>query len=183
MTIPTAAGHKYFRKLPHIRVPAGIYHVRISVHPSYGRLRENWEYQITQDAILFMHKKRYMVLRFVIMPDHVHLVIQPLPTVEGLSAWCDYTAQYQLENILGSVKKFSAKKINKIRGRSGMPVWKSECFDRIARNDKDVDGMVDYVHGNPIRRGLAARPEDYRWSSASTIYSGKEEYRDWFSEG
>jgi REP element-mobilizing transposase RayT len=180
MTIPTASGHRYFRKLPHFRIPGGIYHVRLSTHPGFGMLVNDEDFQIIQDAIMFMHKRKCILIAFVIMPNHAHLLIQPLPMIDKLSAWCDYTEQYRLEQILGGIKSYSSRRINRRHGRTGKPFWMSECFDRIARNDKDVDGIADYIHGNPVRWGLALRPEDYRWSSASTIYSGNEEYRDWF---
>jgi putative transposase len=114
------------------------------------------------------------------MPTHAHLALQPLPRTKTLEAWCDYREYHQLEDILGSIKKYTSRKINKAHHRAGKLFWRSECFDRMARNEKDLDSLVDYIHGNPVRWGLALRPEDYPWSSASTIYSGKDEYRTWF---
>jgi putative transposase len=180
MTQPSASGHRYRRKLPHFRIPGGIYHVRLRIHAGFGLLKTDQDFQIIEDSIMFMHKKTYVLIAYVIMPNHTHLVIQPLPMNETLAAWCDYTEQHRVENILGSIKKYSGRRINESNCRTGKPLWRSECFDRIVRNEKDLDGLVEYVHGNPIRWGLARRPEDYRWSSASTIYSGRKKYRDWF---
>lgn len=121
------------------------------------------------------------MLAWVIMPNHVHIIFQPIPKTDELSAWCDYLEFNRVEDILGSLKKYTARRINAIRKRTSRPFWQRECFDRIARNEKDLDGLVDYVHANPIRWELVPRPEDYPWSPASTIYSGKSEYRDWFN--
>ena len=69
--------------------------------------------------------------------------------------------------------------INKKLGRSGH-LWLEEPFDRIVRDQKDLDGLIDYIHRNPVRWQLVDRPEQYRWSSLATIYSGKEMYSGWF---
>jgi REP element-mobilizing transposase RayT len=180
MAQPTESGHSYRRKLPHFRSPGAIYHARLRIHPDFGILREERDYKIIQDAIHFPHNKTCIIIAYVIMPNHAHIAFQPLPREEGLSAWCDYRAYNKPENILGSIKKYSARRLNKIHCRVGKSVWIRECFDRIIRNDKDLDGLVDYIHGNPVKWGLSQWPEDYKWSSASTIYSGSDEYRNWF---
>ena len=177
---PTESGHKYRRKLPHFRVPGAIYHARFSIHPDFKRLKSDYEFRLVQESILFFHNKTCVLIAYVIMPNHSHAVLQPLPQSNEISAWCDYGYFYKLESILGSIKKYSSRRINKIHDRIGKPVWKSENFDRIARSEKDLDDLVDYIHGNPVRWKLVKRAEDYLWSSASTIYSGRSEYRYWF---
>ena len=181
MTEPSPSGHKYRRKLPHIRIPGGIYHVRLRIHSSFSYLKSDLDFKIIEDALMFVHKKSCILLAYVIMPNHTHMVIQPLPTKASWSAWCDYTEQHRVEDILGSIKKFSARRINLRHLRTGEPFWESECFDRVMRNEDDLEKVIDYIHGNPVRWGLTKRPEDYRWTSASTIYSGNKRFRDWFS--
>jgi putative transposase len=180
MTQPTESGHSYRRRLPHFRSPGAIYHVRLRVCSDFGTLRDARDFEIVQDAILFFHNKTCIIIAYVIMPNHAHIAFQPLPREKRLSAWCDYRVYNKPEMILGSIKKYSARKINRIHRRVGKSLWISECFDRILRSEKDLDGLVDYIHGNPIKWGLSERPEDYKWSSANTIYSGREEYRNWF---
>lgn len=108
------------------------------------------------------------------------MALQPRPKKETLRSWCDYAEFHKVEDIVGSIKKYTARRLNKIHGRTGKPLWQEEAFDRIVRSDRDLDGLVDYLHGNPVRWGLVSR--EYRWSSASTIYSGDEKYRNWFEE-
>jgi putative transposase len=182
MSKAVESGHFYKRRLPHFRAPGAIYHMRLRIHPSFGMLRAERDFQTIQDAIMFVHNKTCILIAYVVMPSHAHIVCQPLPKEKTLSAWCDYRKHNKIEEISGGIKKFSGRKINKIYHRTGRAFWRSECFDRMVRNEKDLDTLVDYVHGNPVRWGLAQRPEDYRWSSASTIYSGKSEYENWFCE-
>ncbi len=170
----------YWRRLPHFRAAGAIYHVRFSVHPAFRRLNRALEFQIVQDAIIFGHKRTYILFAYVVMPNHVHLVRQPLPKESGWAAWCNYRRYSKLESIIGCMKKFSARKINRAAGRRGS-VWQDESYDRIIRGGKDLNEVVDYVHHNPVTWGLVQKPELYPWSSASTIYSGRDDYRDWFA--
>jgi REP element-mobilizing transposase RayT len=150
--------------------------------PAAGFLESDQEFKIIQDSILFVHKHWCVLWGYVIMPDHSHLVIQPRPESTDLASWCDYTQFYPVEGILGSIKKHTAREINKLRRRTGNPLWQDESYDRTVRNEKDLENLIDYIHGNPVRWKLVERPEDYPWSSAGTIYSGKREYAGWFDE-
>jgi REP element-mobilizing transposase RayT len=64
----------------------------------------------------------------VVMPDHVHLLL--LPCKKGGDNY------FSLKEILGPLKGFSAKQINKILNRSGA-FWQYESFDRIIRDEKE----------------------------------------------
>jgi len=177
----TNDGVFYRRYLPHYRSPGGIYHCRFSLNPreSTFRLTETWMFAVIEDAILSDHKKEYMIHAYVIMANHSHAVIQPLPRVNTPSAWCDCRAFYPLERITGKIKGRSARLINQGIGRLGT-LWRDESFDRLIRNERDLEKTIDYIHHNPVRWELVERPEQYRWSSLSTIYSGGEKYGDWF---
>ncbi len=52
--------------------------------------------------------------------------------------------------------------------RSGGPryqLWQPRFFYRALRTVKEYNEKVEYIHLNPVRAGLASRPEDWRWSS------------------
>ncbi len=180
MRFESQSGSEYRCKLPHIRAAGAIYHARFSVHPRFRWLTRSSEFESTQNAILYAHKRKHVLLAYVIMPNHAHTVLQPLPREPGWEAWCRYENFHKLEDILGDIKKFSSREINRLAGRRGS-VWLKESFDRIVRGDNDLSDVIDYVHHNPVRWDLVRRPEQYPWSSASTIYSGRSEYNDWFS--
>jgi REP element-mobilizing transposase RayT len=174
------SGCRYRRRLPHIRVAGGIYHVRFSIHPTFRPLCQSFEFRCVQDTLAFGHRKSHTLIAYVIMSNHTHAILQPLPRKTGWSAWCDYDRFHRLEDILRDIKKFSALAINKSLGRRGS-LWRDESFDRVIRSDSDLVEVIDYIHHNPVRWGLVQLPEQYPWSSASTIYSGREEYREWFA--
>jgi REP element-mobilizing transposase RayT len=98
--------------------------------------------------------KRIHLHAVVIMPDHVHLLLQPLRSQDG---W-----PYPLVDILQSLKSTTAHHINKRLDHLG-PVWEEESFDHVLRSDESLKEKVEYIRQNPVRRGLVKRPEDYKW--------------------
>ena len=103
-------------------------------------LRNPGARQIVYDAFLFFEGDRYAVDQFVIMPNHVHLLVCLL---DGWS----------LAKVLHSWKSFTAHEINKLLGRSGM-VWMDERFDHIVRSAAQRDHFRRYIAANPLHARL-----------------------------
>ena len=91
--------------------------------------------KIVVDALLFYHGKRYILHHFVIMPNHVHLLITPIGDDTVMKS-------------IGSVKQFTANAINKLLGRSG-EVWQRNVFDRMVRDANNYEKYVQYINQNP----------------------------------
>ena len=91
--------------------------------------------KIVSDAILFKDGKDYDVLSFVIMPNHVHMLLR----VRGDST---------IMEMMHSIKSFTANKINRFLGRTGS-VWKKEYFDRIIRSESHLHNCLAYIIDNP----------------------------------
>ncbi len=87
---------------------------------------------------------------YVVMPNHVHVLLDPLVAPNRL---------------LQSLKGFTAHEANRLLGRRG-EFWQSESYDHWVRDTKEFDSIRRYIESNPVRASLAARAEDYRWSSA-----------------
>jgi REP-associated tyrosine transposase len=90
----------------------------------------------------------------VVMPDHVHVLLRPLRNENG---W-----PFPLVDILQCFKGATAHRVNKLLGTSG-PLWEEESFDHVLRSDESLKEKCEYIRQNPIRVGLAQRPEEYRW--------------------
>jgi putative DNA methylase len=96
--------------------------------------------------------KLYELLAWVIMPNHVHILIEP---------------KAPLARITKSIKNFSAKKANELLGHAGA-FWQDESYDRWARSRDERARIIDYIELNPVSAGFVSRPEDWQWSSGST---------------
>ncbi len=104
------------------------------------------------DVIRFHAGQRYALSAWVVMPNHVHAVVRPLP------GWT-------LSKVLQSWKGFTARQANRLLGREGQPFWQKESFDHLIRDDEDHHRCCQYTTMNPVNAGLCAQPEDWRWSS------------------
>ena len=51
-----------------------------------------------------------------------------------------------------------------LRGSKGA-FWQHQFWDRFVRHEREFKERLEYMHVNPVRRGLVKRPEDWRWSS------------------
>ena len=108
--------------------------------------------KLVQDALLFHDGKRYKLLNWCIMPNHVHVLIEKF---EGVT----------LSGILHSWRSFTSHKANEILGRTG-DFWMKDYFDRFIRDESHLNATIRYIENNPVKAGLANEPEDWPWSSA-----------------
>jgi hypothetical protein len=61
-------------------------------------------------------------------------------------------------------REVACSPFNRKRGRAG-ELWQHQFWDRFLRHEKELAERLDYMHHNPVRRGLAKRPQDWCWSS------------------
>ena len=97
------------------------------------------------------HLKMYERRAWVVMPNHVHLLITPL---------------VEPARITQTLKRFTAREANKLLGFTG-PFWQPESYDRLVRDRTEFEKTARYIQMNPVRAGLAAVPSEYPWSSAA----------------
>jgi len=97
--------------------------------------------------------QRYDLHSYVIMPNHVHMLVTPHVIA---TKW------------LGPLKGFTAHEANRILNRAGQHFWNDESYDHLVKSGVEFDRIMSYIENNPVKAGLAATPESYRWSSAAT---------------
>ena len=108
---------------------------------------------IVKNALLQFDGERYRQLAWVIMPNHVHTMIE---VFDG----------FPLDRVVHSWKSFTAKQANKILGRRGR-FWSADYFDRFIRDDKHLSAVATYIEDNPVKAGLIHVARDWPWSSTS----------------
>jgi len=93
----------------------------------------------------------YGLCAWVVMPNHVHLLILPQVPVPRLMRW---------------LKGSTARSANRILGRTGQPFWQDESFDHYLREATGTQWTKAYIEQNPVSTGLVDTAEKWRWSSA-----------------
>jgi REP element-mobilizing transposase RayT len=94
---------------------------------------------------------RYELGAWVLMPNHVHLILRPPSDLPGAMSW---------------IKACSARDANRLLGRTEQ-FWARNYFDRWIRSGDEEQRITRYIEQNPVKAGLCSRPEDWAWSSAS----------------
>lgn len=122
-------------------------------------------------ASLFMQslarvRQSIELFAYVVMPEHVHVLCRP-------------RADHTIENVLRRAKMGVARQVlhrwatlkapvlDEVRDATGRPrFWqKGGGFDRLVRDESEFRREVQYIHQNPVERGLVARPDEWKWSS------------------
>jgi REP element-mobilizing transposase RayT len=88
---------------------------------------------------------------FVVMPNHVHLLLTPAVALPQLTK---------------SLKGITAKRANVLLVVTGQPFWQEESYDHLIRKEHEFQSIRRYIEQNPVRAGLVPEASQYRWSSA-----------------
>jgi REP element-mobilizing transposase RayT len=95
---------------------------------------------------------QYRLGPFVIMANHVHLLL--LPSISP-------------SLLLKSLKGVTAREANRLLNRTGEQFWQRESYDHWVRNETEWCRIANYIERNPVKAGLVESPENYPWSSAN----------------
>lgn len=105
----------------------------------------------------YKFKNDYNISSFVIMPDHVHIIIQPI---------LEDTISDIMKNIKGSFSRF----YNKINNSSGS-VFQKGYYDTIIRDEKQLYEIMEYIHNNPVKKEIVTSAREYKYSSYNYYHS------------
>lgn len=108
--------------------------------------------QMVADALKYHANKKYKLIAWVIMPNHIHFLAVPFENIS-------------LAEMIHSIKSFTASKANKMLRRKG-EFWQRESFDRYIRNYEHFINTIDYIENNPVKAGLCKTYRDWKFSSA-----------------
>ncbi len=97
------------------------------------------------------------------MPEHVHLLLSE--PERGL-----------LANAIQSFKIAAAKRWTALRQDEPerAVLWQKRYYDRNIRDYSEFMKKLRYIHRNPVKRGLAERPEDWKWNSFRHYATGED---------
>ena len=103
----------------------------------------------------------FLLIAYVVMPEHVHLVMSE--PREGTPS-----------TILQVLKQRVSRQMHKGAGTSDQPFWQRRFYDVNIWNEKKLQEKLDYIHANPVKRGLVEHPRDWVWSSWSHYFTGSQ---------
>ena len=131
--------------------------------------------EIVEGALLHFDGERHRLLAWVIMPNHVHVLTEPLPdfSVGGLvQSWKSFTAR-RINPLLadgseGPKCRAGARRSQDRQSQDGRSraFWHRDYWDRYVRNERHLLTAIRYIEENPVLAGLVGTAEDWPWGSA-----------------
>jgi len=115
---------------------------------------------LVQEALRYFDGRRYDLIAWCIMPNHVHVIVRPF---EG----------YDLAGIMHSWKSFTAKQANRLLEETEA-FWQEEYYDHLIRDEEDFRNQINYVLENPDKAGL----QDWPWCGIQGSTSDLERGQD-----
>jgi putative transposase len=111
----------------------------------------------TFELVLEQTRSRHgaRIYAYVLMPEHIHLLISEPPLI-------------LLAQFLKALKQITSRKLRGNRPQ----FWQDRYFDSNIRGESARSEVIRYIHRNPVKRGLVALPEQYRWSSFNHYATG-----------
>jgi REP element-mobilizing transposase RayT len=132
------------RHLPHWTLKGATYFV--TFRTAQGDLSIE-EQKLVLKHIIEGNGEFYTLIAAIVMPDHVHLLLTP-------------KEEYNLSRIIRGIKGASARQLNLKMGTSGS-IWQDESFDRIIRDQNELNEKMNYMLNNPVKRALTESPWGY----------------------
>jgi len=141
-------------KLIHRTAPACTYFVTTKTWQNRALFQVSEVAQVLASRlILYRDQGSYLLHEFVIMPDHLHLLLTPGGTTS-------------LERDIMLIKGGSSHEIHRVRGHK-MPIWQPGFHDWTVRDETDYQAKREYIWMNPVKAGLVGKSEDWAFGSAS----------------
>jgi putative transposase len=113
---------------------------------------------ICRTAMHYPDGKSYKLICYCIMPNHIHLVFELLPSDKK-----------NVGKIMQSIKRFSARKSNLLLNRTGT-FWQEESYDRLVRDDRELYNVRRYVLLNPVKAGLTDDWQSWQYTFCRQEY-------------
>ena len=134
-----------------LRLTDRIFFVSVNLRPKIERFDDSECLLLTSVLEASRRRLGFLLCGYVLMPNHWHALIWP---------------QYPLliGQVLHDVKKITTLRLHARRGSRG-PLWQPRFWDRFVRHEREFKERLEYMHLNPVRKGLVPGPEVWRWSS------------------
>jgi putative transposase len=114
--------------------------------------------KIMANELHYQDKRIYNLLAYTIMPNHVHLLIEPIAN--------EKSEYYSIASIMNQVKGRSSRFINKELNRTGK-LWQIEYYDHFVRNEDEMYNIIYYIIMNPEKAGLVHSANEWEWTWVS----------------
>jgi putative transposase len=165
------AGHR--KQVRHGHEPGDVHELTFSCYRRMPLLtNEEWRRMLARSVDRAVERHAFRLTAFVFMPEHVHLLVAPTrpePDLPGLLKAIKQPFSSQVKRQLAERGGGLLERLT-VQERPGVTCFRfwqeGPGYDRNLWTEKAVLAAIDYIHMNPVRRGLCDRAVDWKWSSA-----------------
>ena len=163
----TPAGHR--KRVKHYDVPGECHELTFSCYRRKPLLTNDlWREMLSESITSASRKHLYQLVAFVYMPEHVHLLVLPRPGASSISQYLFAVKRpfsFRIKRILMDNRSHLLESLT-VRQRPGVTTFRywqeGSGYDRNMHSALAIDAAIEYIHMNPVRRGLCQRAVDWR---------------------
>jgi putative transposase len=179
-----AAFSDHRKRVKHFHEPGDLHELTFSCYDRRPLLDDDWRReQFCRSIDAAMISQNFRLVAFVLMPEHLHLLVYPLNhkpenvRIDNLLSALKRPFSYRVKVRLQELKDPLLERltIQERPGKMTFRFWQEgPGYDRNLRGEKTVLHAIDYIHRNPVRRGLVLTAAEWKWSSARWYFTDKQ---------
>ena len=163
-------GHR--KTVKHYHEPGDCHELTFSCYRRMSLLTNDpWRKLLAKQIDTANDRHDFRLVAFVFMPEHLHLLVYPAggSEVSDLLKAIKRPVSYRIKQIL---QEHQSPLLNRLTiqerpGKMTFRFWQEgPGYDRNMNTEKAIVAAIDYIHRNPVRRGLVERASQWKWSSA-----------------
>jgi putative transposase len=163
------------RKLvKHFHEPGDLHELTFSCYKRQPLLTNDaWREQLAHCIDAAGEELQMPLAAFVFMPEHVHVLVVPTghePAIDRYLACIKQPFSKWVKQRLVDIKSSLIRRltVEERPGKTCFRFWQEgPGYDRNLTTPSVIEAAIDYIHMNPVRRGLVNRAVDWKWSSAN----------------
>ncbi len=161
------------KRVKHYHQPGHFHEFTFSCYQRRPLLsNDNWRQKLSRCIDDANWTEQFDLVAFVLMPEHLHLLVYPRPEKPDIGRYLARIKQpcsKQIKEILVArrARLLEQLTVQERPGKTCFRFWQEgPGFDRNIFSNKATEDSINYLHNNPVRRGLGDRAVDWNWSSA-----------------
>jgi putative transposase len=181
--VQTMSGHR--KRIQHFHDPGDCHELTFSTfHQKQLLTNDLWRKMLCTAIDRGIAGHKFRLIAFVLMPEHVHLLVYPTVLKENGDAPVDdllYAIKrpfsFRIKQLLIQERSPLLAELTILErpGKTAFRFWQEgPGYDRNFSSEQAVIDAIDYIHNNPVSRGLAKKARDWKWSSARWYESDKQ---------
>ena len=169
----TADRPRHRKLVKHCHEPGDFHELTFSCYKRKPLLtHDDWRRRLSRHIDTACQQYSFELVAFVYMPNHLHLLVYPVNSDPDMGSFLSTLKRPFSSEVKELLMKNESKLVEQLTvrerpGKMAFRFWQEGAgYDRNIFSTEVLQASIDYIHNNPVRRGLVDRCVDWKWSSA-----------------